>query len=56
GKNLTRLRYRRNARALKGPIWTLKFNQRGTRMATGGQDGKVVVWDLAAASAAPSKP
>ncbi|CAN0379695.1 unnamed protein product, partial [Hapterophycus canaliculatus] len=29
-----------------GPVWTVKFNVRGTRIATGGQDGKVVVWDL----------
>lgn len=31
----------------KGPVWTMKFNVRGTRFATGGQDGKVVIWDLA---------
>lgn len=31
----------------KAPIWTLKFNRHGTRMATGGQDGKVVVWNVA---------
>ncbi|CAM9154577.1 unnamed protein product [Scytosiphon promiscuus] len=34
----------------EGPVWTLKFNARGTRIATGGQDGKVVVWNLAAGS------
>ncbi len=31
----------------QGPVWTLKFNAAGNRMATGGQDGKVVIWDLA---------
>ncbi|CAM9549463.1 unnamed protein product [Ectocarpus fasciculatus] len=31
----------------EGPVWTMKFNVRGTRFATGGQDGKVVIWDLA---------
>ncbi|CAM9725341.1 unnamed protein product [Ectocarpus sp. 6 AP-2014] len=31
----------------EGPVWTMKFNVRGTRLATGGQDGKVVIWDLA---------
>lgn len=33
--------------ATKGPVWTMKFNVRGTQLATGGQDGKVVIWDLA---------
>lgn len=30
----------------KGPVWTVEFNRHGTRMATGGQDGRVVVWNV----------
>lgn len=29
-------------------MWAITFNVSGTRIATGGQDGKVVIWDLAA--------
>lgn len=39
---------KRHSKFQKGPVWTLAFNRRGTRMATGGQDGKVVIWDLSA--------
>ena len=38
---------RRKKKRGKGPIWTLKFNVHGTRMATAGQDGKVIIWDVA---------
>lgn len=43
-----------NTHTEQGPVWTVKFNVRGTRLATGGQDGKVVVWDLAELAAGSS--
>lgn len=37
-----------NTHTHKGPVWAITFNVSGTRIATGGQDGKVVIWDLTA--------
>lgn len=30
----------------QGPIWTVEFNRHGTLMATGGEDGKVMLWKV----------
>lgn len=30
----------------QGPIWTVEFNRHGTLMATGGEDGKVILWKV----------
>lgn len=34
-------------------MWTVEFNRHGTRLATGGQDGKVVLWNICSEDGEP---
>lgn len=43
-----RLAGRQKQQKKQGPVWTVEFNRHGTRMATAGQDGRVVVWNVSA--------